>query len=144
MPVVGWFLPTIIEPGNLGRGASVLLTGNGGAALIQSLASRETVPIEFDRHQTIWVSGGFLGAVYVCSLQDAGPRCSPLPFLIDQPVASMMLKRAEGRVPVLWARGIDLGAVGAGGDRRAIPWKLYRCEAHDGQADCKMAREEAR
>ncbi len=145
--LAGWFLPTIIEPGNLGRGSALLVTGNGGVGFIQSLASRATVPIEFDRHQTIWVSGGFLGAVYVCSVQENGPSCLPLPFLMDQPVASLMVRGREGRVPVLWARGLDAAAmvVGAAGrNGHSLPLKLYRCEAHAGKPDCKMAKEDVR
>jgi hypothetical protein len=137
------FLPTIIEPGNLGRGAGILVFGNGSGnnALVESLAKNPTQPVPFDANQTIWVSGGFLMPVYVCSVKSGIPSCLPLPLVLDQPVASFMLQEGKERVPVLWARGLDIGTKSTADPFNPAPTRLFRCEARAGKPSCKVAKE---
>jgi hypothetical protein len=143
-PAMLTFLPTIVEQGNLARGAQAQIFGNN-PALLGSVASRETRPVRYVDDKAVWITAGaaaLIGAqpAFLCVSRPEGPVCRSLPFVVSGMLGSLVVQEGERRVPVLWVHAAaNVANFGLAG----IPQDLgiFRCAAIGGHPQCKKAKE---
>jgi hypothetical protein len=144
-PALLTFLPTIIEPGNLGGGPKLVDTATNLVAA--DTAAHATRPVLLTEDRSIWITAStpaLVGAqpVFLCSVQAEGPACAALPFVAENALASVVLTRAGVRTAVLWVHAAENVTEGSFGAVRAASMGVFRCEAHRGQPECKKAKED--
>lgn len=136
------FVPTIIEPGNIGRG-SQLIAGGDNPAIVGDVAKHKTQSLPFSRERSIWVTAGALALVgaqpaFFCSATAEGPRCQALPLMVSSSLGVFGLRHNGDVSSVLWIHAAANVGVGLG----ALPADLgvYRCEGVKGAPSCKKAQ----
>jgi len=141
------FLPTIVDPTNLARGAQWLVSSDNGAAIIGAVASRKPEPVPFSRDQMIWITAGataLLGTqpVFLCAVTDGVPVCTALSVQSNSLLASFVLEEKGERVPVLWLHaGSNFVGGMFGGVNVPLDQGVFRCEGRAGKPTCVKAKE---
>jgi hypothetical protein len=135
-PPLFTFLPTIIEPGNLGGGAKAVV-GDVSVGLVAGEATKAT---RFEPDRSIWVTASakaLVGAdpVFLCSIQKDTPVCHALPFSVQRVLGVAVVKSGPTRHSVLWVHA----ALNVGLTR--VDLGLHRCESKEGIPVCAKAQE---
>jgi hypothetical protein len=142
------FLPTIIEGGNLARGAHLWAANQASAVEAAAVAIHSTQPAPYVEDKAIWVTtstDALIGAqpVFLCVVEQDLPVCRALPFVSRGIQGSFVLRRGAERVPVLWLHGAS-NVVQTLGVIEPVNLGIFRCEAVAAHPKCTKAEEVVR
>lgn len=137
------FLPTLIEPGNLGAGQQLAVFGDS-PAIIGAVASNRTRSVRFVEDHAVWITAGataLIGAqpAFLCVVNQRVPVCRALPFTVQRVLGDFVTQHGATRRAVLWIHAaINVSRVGG---PIAADFGLFRCEDRIGKPVCTPVKE---